>query len=341
MIQAANFRFAHIEYFHALWAIAVFIIVFILYKIIQQKKIKLVADSNLLTTIIPDFSSQRTVYKFILFSLAYISFVCALARPQFGFSQKETTKSGIEVVIALDVSNSMLAQDIKPSRLQKAKLSIQRILNSMYNDKVAIVVFAGDAHIQLPLTNDVGAAKMFLQNVSTRSVKKQGTAIAPAITKAMLSFTDNPKSKKAILIISDGEDHEEQALVEAKKAAEKNIIIHTIGLGNPQGVLLPNPYSNGYLTDKQGKPVVSKLNEQILKDIARIGNGIYAHDNFSAIMKALDELEKTEFDSAVYSQYDEKFMYFLYIGILLLCIEFVLLERKNKWLKHIDLFTIK
>lgn len=339
-MNETNFRFANPDYLYALAGIVLFIAIFVWNRFVRAKKLRTLADANLVDVIVPDYSPIRYFAKFVLYCFAYACVVMALARPQFGVKIDEVKKRGIELVIALDVSNSMLAQDVKPSRLEKAKLSIQNIINRMHDDKIAIVVFAGEAYIQLPLTTDVHAAKMFLQSISTGTVAKQGTAIGAAIAKSVRSFTDNPKTGKAILIISDGENHEDDARAEAQKAIEKGIVIHTIGMGNPQGAIIPRS-QGGFVEDRSGRPVTTKLNEQMLQELAQIGNGTYSREDFTPVLSAIDGMTKTEFETKQYSQYDEKFPYFLLAAVLCLFAEFLFLERKNKWLKQFDIFTIK
>lgn len=339
-MDETNFRFANPDYLYALAGIVMLIALFIWFWHIRSKRLRALADSHLLTVVIPNNSPQRYIWKCILYCMAYSCIVIALARPQFGIQIEDVKKRGIELVIALDVSNSMLAHDVKPSRLEKAKLSIQNIVNKLQDDKIAIVVFAGDAYIQLPLTTDVHAAKLFLQSISTATISKQGTAIGAAISKSVRSFTDNPKTGKAILIISDGENHEDDAQAEARIAVEKGIVIHTIGMGSPQGAIIPRS-QGGYVEDRSGRPVTTKLNEGMLQEIAKIGTGTYSREDFAPVIRAIDSMTKTEFESKQYSNYDEKFPYFLCAALLCLLIEFLLLERKNKWLQQFDIFTIK
>ncbi|HPM12633.1 MAG TPA: VWA domain-containing protein [Bacteroidales bacterium] len=339
-MNETNFRFANPEYLYALAGILVFVGACMWFRYIRAKKRKALADAHLLPVVLPDFSPIRFTIKCMLIGIAYICIVLALARPQFGMQIDEVKKRGIELVIALDVSNSMLAQDVKPSRLERAKLSIQNIINKLNDDKIAIVVFAGDAYIQLPLTTDIHAAKMFLQSISTGTVSKQGTAIGAAITKSLRSFTDNPKTGKAIIIISDGENHEDDAQAEARKAVDLGVVIHSVGMGSPQGAIIPRS-QGGFVEDRSGRPVTTKLNEMMLQEIAQIGNGVYSREDFSPVIKAIDGMTKTEFETKQFSKYDEKFPYFLLVAVVCLCLEFLLLERKNKWLKQFDIFTVK
>jgi Ca-activated chloride channel family protein len=309
-----------------------------------RKKLQKLADVQLLSVLVPDYSKGRYLIKFILFCGAISSLIIALAQPQFGIKLQEVKKKGIEVVVALDVSNSMLAQDVKPSRIEKAKLSIQKIMEDLDQDKVSIVIFAGEAYTQLPMTTDISASKMFLQAIHTNYIAKQGTAIGAAISKGIRSFSDDPKVAKTIIVISDGENHEDDAIEEAKRAKEMGIIVHAVGMGSPEGAPIPRENQAGQLSfmeDNSGRPITTKLNEEMLQNIAKEGGGVYSRVDFAPIIRALDSVTKTDFETKQYSEYDEKFQYFLWLALIFLGIEFLVLERKNKWLKHIQIFKIK
>jgi len=338
----SNFQFANENYLNGLYGLIIILLLFIYTIIVRKKRMDRLADTRFQSILIPDYSPIRTVIKFILLSLAYASVIIALAQPQFGTKLQEVKKKGVEVVIALDVSNSMLAEDIKPSRLTKAKLSIQKLIERLNNDKVGIVVFAGEAYTQLPLTTDIAASKMFLNSIETNFVAKQGTAIGAAIAKAMRSFTDNPGVGKTIIVISDGENHEDDALEQAKIAKEKGITVHTIGMGSLNGSPIPRKDRFGrkfFMEDKSGKPVTTKLNEKMLQEISEAGGGVYARADFTPVMDALAGMDKTEFKEEKYTEFDEKFQYFLALALLFLLLEYVLLERKNKFLKKVSLFN--
>jgi Ca-activated chloride channel family protein len=280
--------------------------------------------------------------------LALVFFIGGLARPQFGSKLKKVKREGVELIIALDVSNSMMAEDIQPNRLERAKRAISRLVDRLKDDKIGLIVFAGDAYTQLPITSDYNSAKLFLNSVSTQIVPKQGTAIGTAINLGIRSFTPNGEANKAIIVITDGENHEDDALEASQRAESEGIIVHTIGMGLPSGSPIP-VLRNGqtdYLKDRDGKVVVTKLNEQMLEQIAAAGSGIYVRANnaqvgLNALFDEINKMEKQEMDTRVYSEYDDQFQYFFAIGLLLLFLEFLVLERKNKYLIHVKLFGSK
>jgi len=344
MMNEAVFRFAFPEHLYALIGVGIFIVVWIVLYFVERKRLSAFADKERLSVLIPDYSPFRKILKFSLFVFATIFFIIAWARPQYGVKKQTVKKKGVEIAIALDVSNSMLAEDIKPNRIEKAKFSIQRIINKLDQNKVSIITFAGDAYIQLPMTTDVGASKLFLQNINTNMIDKQGTAIGAAISKCMRSFSGNEKTAKTIIVISDGENHEDDAVGMAKQALEKGIFVHTVGMGTVSGVPIPmkNQYGQThFLMDRNGSPVTTKLNEQMLQEIASAGGGIYSREEFSPILRALDEMEKSDFESKDFSVYNERFQIFLLLGLICLCIDFFVLERKNHWLKNINIFNLK
>lgn len=343
-MNESNFRFAYPDHLYALIGVGVCIVVYVLYRIIEQRKLKQLADKELLSIIVPDYSAFRKHLKFVLFTLAAVFFIIAWAQPQYGVKKQNVKKKGVEIAIALDVSNSMLAEDIKPNRIEKAKFSIQRIINKLEQNKISIITFAGEAYIQLPMTTDVGASKLFLQNISTSSIDKQGTAIGAAISKCMRSFSGNDKVAKTIIVISDGENHEDDAVGIAQQARGKGISVHTVGMGTTNGVPIPikNQYGQtNFLMDRNGSPVTTKLNEQMLQEIAAAGGGVYSREDFSPIIKALDDMEKSDFEAQEFNVYNERFQVFLILGLVCLLLEFCILDRKNKWLKKIDVFKIK
>lgn len=276
----------------------------------------------------------------------YAFLVIALANPQIGSKLIEGERKGIDLVIALDVSTSMLAKDIEPSRLERSKQSISRLIDQLGNDRIGIVVFAGQAYVQLPITTDYAAAKMFLSAINTNIVPVQGTAIGAAIELSAKSF-DNETHSKAIIIITDGENHEDDPVKQAKTASDQGINIFTVGMGLPEGAPIPDYDSynrqTGFKKDKQGNTVVTRLNEGMLQQIAAAGNGIYVRANntqvgLNKIFDEISKLEKTEFESKIFSDYESRFHYFIALSLLFLILEILIFERKNKWLRKIKLF---
>jgi Ca-activated chloride channel family protein len=295
--------------------------------------------------LMPAASFARPVIKFLLILLALSSLIIGIARPQFGSKLREIKREGVEIIIALDVSNSMMAEDIKPNRLERAKQAIAKMVDRLVNDKIGLIVFAGDAYIQLPITSDYVSAKLFLNTISTEIVPKQGTAIGSAIELGIRSFTQQEKSSKALIVITDGENHEDNAVEAARTAAGQGIKVHTIGIGLPEGAPIPI-YSGGqrnYLKDNAGKTVISKLDEGMLRQIAAAGQGVYIRstDTRVGLDKLFDEIskmEKQEMETRIYSDYDERFQYIFAVGLFFLLLDFLILERKNKWLSKIKLF---
>lgn len=309
----------------------------------QKKKhfLKL-GDTDLLKRLMPDVSKYRPTIKFWLMMVALAALIVVLARPQMGSKVSHEKRNGIEIIIAMDISNSMKAEDVVPSRLDKSKLLVENLVDNFNNDKIGLVVFAGDAFVQLPITSDYVSAKMFLQNISPSLISVQGTDIAKALELSMHSFTPQEKTGKAIVLITDGEDHEGQVIEAAKMAKKRNIRVFILGIGNPKGAPIPTG-DGGYMTDNTGQPVMSALNENMCREIAQAGSGVYIHvDNTSDAQKRLNDelakLQKGDTESVVYSEYDEQFQAFCIIALLLLMIEACLLEAKNPLFKNIKLF---
>ncbi len=339
------FRFGNIEYLWGLLIIPLLTLFFIWSRISRKRALRKFGRENILNELMPYSSKTRPFIKFFVLMLALAFFIVGIARPQFGSKLKKVKREGVELIIALDVSNSMMAEDIQPNRLERAKRAISRLVDRLKDDKIGLIVFAGDAYTQLPITSDYNSAKLFLNSVNTQIVPKQGTAIGAAINLAIRSFTPNGKANKAIVIITDGENHEDDAVSAAENAVENGIIVHTIGMGLPSGSPIPvlRGGQTDYLKDRDGKVVVTKLNEQMLEKIAVAGNGIYVRANnaqvgLNALFDEINSMEKQEMDTRVYSEYDDQFQYFFAIGLFLLLFEFVILERKNKYLRNIKLF---
>lgn len=340
------FRFAHIEYLWGLLIIPFLTIIFIWSRYSRKRALRRFGDEQLISELMPFASESRPVFKFFLIMLALALFIAGTARPQFGSKLKKLKREGIELIIALDVSNSMMAEDIQPNRLERAKRAISRVVDRLKDDRIGLIVFAGEAYIQLPLTSDYNSAKLFLESVNTQIVPRQGTAIGSAINMAVRSFTSEVSTNKVIVIITDGENHEDDPVAAAQEAANNGIVIHTIGMGLPQGSPIPIK-SNGqtdYIKDKDGNIVITKLDEVMLEKIATTGNGIYVRANnaqvgLNALFDEVDKLNKEEMETVIFSEYDDQFQYFFAAGIILLLLEFLILERKNRYLMRIKLFT--
>jgi Ca-activated chloride channel homolog len=344
------FRFANHSALYLFLIIPVLTALYILLHHAQKKATLKLIDSVFLDVLMPLRAPGRSHLKFILLLLALSSLIVAIARPQFGSKLEEVKREGIELIIALDVSRSMLAEDIKPNRLERAKQALVSLVNRMQDDKIGMIIFAGDAYTQLPITTDYISAKMFLADISPEMVSKQGTAIASAIELASKSFTQDSEASKAIVVISDGENHEGDAVGAAKKAAEKQIRVYTIGMGSPSGAPVPLSRSGGpqagFLKDRNGEVVISRMDPGMLSQIAAAGKGEFfgastSNVGLTKLYNDLNRLNKSVIETKVYSEYDDQFHYFIFFALVLLIIDFFILERKSKYLGRISLFSNK
>jgi len=342
------FRFAHPDFLYLLFLLPAAILLFVINEIRKKKALKRLGDINLVSGLVPELSGIRPVIKFGLQLIALLAGVIMLARPQFGSKIEDVKKQGVEVIIALDVSNSMLAEDIQPDRLTRAKQAISRLVDDLDNDKIGLIVFAGDAYIQIPITTDYISAKMFLSAINPNMVPKQGTAIGAAINLAEKSFSPGEGKSKAIIIITDGENHEDDPVKDAEDAAKAGIVIHTVGIGSTDGV--PIPFTiNGkkdYLKDVDGNTVVTKLDEEILKKIALSTNGNYVRANNSnigldEIFAQIKKMKKQDLESKMFTEYNDQFQIFAAIALFLLIADFIIMDRKNRRLADIRLFRFK
>ena len=336
------FRFESPQYLYLLLVLVALAAIhyYIIYK--KKRQVKRFGDPELTRQLFLGVSRWRPEVKFWITMLALASFIVALARPQFGTRLDTRERTGIEAIIALDVSNSMLAEDVKPNRLEKAKMMVSNMVDGMRDDKIGLIVFAGQAFVQLPITSDYVSAKMFLETISPSMISVQGTDIAEAINLSMRSFTQQEDISRAIFVITDGEDNEAKGVEAAKQAAAKGIRVYVLGIGNPGGAPIPIPGTGQYIIDDEGNTVISKLSEEMCREIATAGGGSYIYvDNSSSAQKKLseqvDRLAKAKMESQIYSEYDEQFQGFVLIGILLLLLDVFLLERESKstWLSNL------
>lgn len=344
------FRFENTNYLYGLALIPLFWLVFWLMLRWKKKALKKFGELSVISQLIPDVSKSRPILKFIILMFAYALIIIGIANPQIGSKLEKVKRKGVDLMIALDVSNSMLAEDIKPNRLEKSKRAISKLIDRLENDRIGIVVFAGKAFTQLPITTDYAAAKMFLSTITQNVVGTQGTAVGSAIEHAFSAYDkeEDEKRNKAIIIISDGENHEDDAIEQAKAAKEKGIIVHTIGMGLPEGAPIPvyRGYNRDYKKDNTGTTVITKLNETLLKQIAAAGGGRYVRANntkagLNAIFEEINKMEKTEIETKVFSDYEDRFQYFIGFALLLLIIEIFIFERKSKWAGKFNLFKEK
>lgn len=330
-----------------LLTIPVFIIGYILYTRCKRRQLAEFGDPELVSELMPDASKARPVVKFSLLMVALALLIMAAARPQYGQKEKTVKRQGIEVMIALDISNSMMAEDVAPNRLDRAKQMLSKMIDRMVDDKVGLVVFAGEAYTQLPITCDYVSAKMFLNTITPALIPTQGTAIGAALETSIRSFgSQESDAGRAIILITDGENHEDDAIAAAKHARELGIQVFVVGIGKPEGSPIPIAGTNNYIKDRSGQVVVSRLNEDMCQQIAQAGNGIYVRcDNTNTAMRALqqelDRIATAELETKVYADYNEQYQSFVLIALLLLVIDFFILERKNHRLAKMDIFNEK
>ncbi|MDR2473569.1 MAG: VWA domain-containing protein [Tannerella sp.] len=338
------FRFANPEYLWLLLAIPFLTAFYAWFAAVRRKALKRYGAPSLLATLMPEVSVKRRGMKYFMLLAGLTAVVFVIAGPQFGSKLETVKRQGIEVMICLDVSNSMLAEDISPNRLEKAKQMLSRLTDDLNNDKLGLIVFAGEAFTQLPITSDYISAKMFMPSISPSMVSTQGTAIGSAIELAMRSFTPNEETSKAIIIITDGENHEGDAVQIAAASAEKGVKINVVGIGLPKGAPIPVGIGSDFLKDNSGNVVITQMNEQMCQDIAQAGQGMYVRaDNTNSALKALQgelsKMSKSEVESQVYSDYDEQFPVLAWIALIIIVLEFFILERKNRLFRNVKLFS--
>ena len=340
------FRFADPTYLYLLAVIPVLAIIRFLTYRNQKKRLRKFGDPKLLRSLMPDVSRFRPAVKFWILQGALALLVVMLARPQFGTKISNEQRTGIETIIAMDISNSMLAEDITPSRLDRSKMMVENLVDHFTNDKIGLLVFAGDAFVQLPITSDYVSAKMFLSSIDPSMMATQGTDIARAIDMATHSFTQEEGIGKAIIVITDGEDHEGGALEAAEAAKKAGMRVYVLGVGSTQGAPIPIPGTGDYMKDNTGNTVMSALNEDMCRQVAQAGGGAYIHvENNSAAQDQLDnelsKLAKKETTSTVYSEFDEQFQAVAILALLLLILEICIFDRRNPLLKRLSLFGSK
>jgi len=337
-------------YFYLLFIIPVIIVLFLLVIIWKKRTQNKFADNELLRRLTPNRSYNKGTLKLIVFLLALAALIVGLVNPKVGTKLETVKREGVDIVFALDVSKSMLAEDIAPNRIEKAKRLVSEIINQLASDRIGIIAYAGQAFPQLPITTDYGAAKMFLQSMNTDMLSSQGTAINEAIELATTFYDDEEQTNRVLFIISDGEDHSEgTTLAAVEDAVEAGIQIYTIGVGKPQGAPIPlkrNGILESLKKDSQGEVVITKLNQQILVDISDEGNGKYidgsnTEEAVELIKEELLQMDKKEFEAKQFAEYKDQFQWFLGAALLLLFLDIFILDRKTKWLKKLNLFNEK
>lgn len=341
------FKFENIIYFYGLLAIPLMFVLVIWYFISRKKKLKKLGEANLVSELIPYSSKRKRIIKVILFMLGFSSLVLALCNLQTGSKLTEVKREGADIVVCLDVSNSMLAQDLSPNRLTRAKYALEKMIDGLQGDRLGLIIFAGEAYVQLPITIDYSAAKLFLESIGPGMVPVQGTNIEAAIEKASESFSNDEGKNRAIILITDGENHSSEAIAAAEKAGKNGIMINTIGIGSEKGVPIPlveNGVVKGYRKDKDGQTVITKLNSDILKTIAGKANGVYvqasqADIGLGAVLDKIGDLDKAQLENKMYTDYEDQFQWFLGLALIFFFIEFLISERVSEWFKKLNLFS--
>jgi len=327
------------------------ILVFVFWRISRWKRNALHAfgDERLVRRTAPDVAFSRPGWKFSLFLVAVASLIIGLANPQVGTATVEGKQKSADLMILLDVSNSMMAGDLPPSRLEHAKRAISQLIDQLRNDRIGIIIFAGEAYIQLPITSDYSAAKLFLNKISTDMVPTQGTAIGSAIDLAMKTFLQVEGTSKAMIVMTDGENHEDDAVAAAKQAHQEGVVVHVVGLGSPEGAPVPHVERGtptGFIQDENGQTVVSKLNESLCREIAAASSGVYirasaAGSGLDIVMNQIDKMEKKTVDTRLFKSYEDRFQILIGISLLLVVAEFFISNRKSRRLESIKLFEAK
>ena len=338
------FQFAHPQYLYLFFALPFVFAIYIYLNIKKRKDVSKLGTLELVKQMMPELSLKRSYLKFWIVFTALALGVLLVAGPQFGTKVEKVEKRGIELVIAIDVSNSMLARDVSPDRLSRAKQLLSRIIDTRKDDQIALIVFAGDAYVQMPLTSDTQSAKLFLNSIDPSLVPVQGTVIGKAIELGVNSFSSDKEVDKAMIIITDAEDHEGNAMEIAKRAGDSGIMINVIGIGSVDGSPIPeSQYSNSFKTDTEGNIVVTKLNEQMAREIAQNGKGLFVHANntnsaMNALEDELDKLQKKDMESLAYSEYDEKFPIIAWILLVVLIVEVCIFDKKNRLFRNVRIF---
>lgn len=340
------FKFEHTIYFYAFALIPVFLVLVLWFFISRAKKLKKIGEPELVKQLVPYSSNRKRIIKASLFTAGFSSLILALCNLQTGSKLAEVKREGADIIVCIDVSNSMLAQDLSPNRLVRAKYALEKMIDLLEGDRLGLVIFAGEAYVQLPITTDYGAAKMFLESIDPGMVPVQGTNISEAIKKASESFSSDEGKNRAIILITDGDNHETEAIDAAEEAAKKGIMINTIGIGSLNGVPIPlieNGVVKGYRKDRDGQTVITKLDAELLKSIAAKANGVFVHASqadlgLEAVLEKISELDKSSLESKMYTDYEDQFQWFLGLSLIFFFIEFLISDRVSEWYKKINLF---
>lgn len=335
------FRFANTEYLYLLLLLPIMAVVFELMLSKRRKSLARFASAGAVMRLAPDMSIAKLRWKFWIFAVAVALVIVAAARPQAGSKLREVEREGVEIMVAIDVSNSMLASDFSPNRLERTKYAVSRVIEGLSEERIGVVVFAGDAYVQLPITSDYLTARNFVERISPTQVTKQGTAIGAAIDLATSAFSSDSEGSRVVVLVTDGENHEDDALAAAERAAEKGVQVYTIGIGTPEGA--PINIGDDFVRDDKGEIVVSKLDETTLQKIAATTGGAYirataASVGVQEIVDKINRTEKSKFKTEIFEEYDEKFHIPLVAALVLLLVELVILPRRNRVLARFNLF---
>lgn len=339
-------------YPYFIWGLIVIPIMWLLFIARMRWKKKAIArfgDPEIVARLMPDYSPGKLRTRFILYTVAWVFLILGLSNPRIGSKYEEVKREGIDLIIALDVSKSMLAQDLKPNRLQRAKQAVNKLLDKFGDDRIGLVVFAGEASLQLPFTSDYAAARMFLSTVSTESIQTQGTAIGRAIQISVRSLPRNKDRSKALIIITDGENHEDDAIEQAKAAKAAGVTVHTLGIGSTQGSPIPEMKDGklvGFKKDESGSTVVSRMNPQMLQEVAKAGGGLFVQSTsgnvgLEDLFTQINAMTKSDYGTKTFTDYEDRFQYFLFPAFLILLLELLINERKSALAKRVDLFNTK
>lgn len=341
------FRFEHPEYLYALAALPLLVFFFYFTRVLRKRSIRRFGDSALVRQLMPEFSDFRQGLKFVLLLAGLAFLILGWSNPQWGTKKEKVTRKSVDVFIALDISQSMLAQDIVPSRLERAKRFTQNLIEGLRGERIGAIIFAGNAYIQTPLTTDYTYASLLTRSANPDQAPTQGTAIADAIDLAEQSFEEENKNHKALVIITDGENHDEEAIQRAKEARQNGLLIFSVGVGTPDGSFIPVMVNgrSDYKRDRSGQPVRTSLNEDLLRELAQTGEGAYFNldSGSEAVVEALrsriDNIEKREFEQRVFNEYESYFQYFIALALLLILLEFLLPYRRSKFFADKDIFA--
>ncbi|MEL6924717.1 MAG: VWA domain-containing protein [Bacteroidota bacterium] len=340
-------RFEHTEHLYALALIPILLGIYFFTRYLRKRKLSEFGNLELVEQLMPQASRYKHLIKYVLLMLGLAALIVAWANPQYGVRKEKVKRKSVDVFIALDISASMMAEDVRPSRMDRARRFAQNLVNELRGERMGTIIFAGNAYLQMPLTTDYAAAQLFVKSANPKMAASQGTAISDAIDLAERSFEEENKQHKVLVIISDGENHDQEALDRAKTAAENGLLIFTVGVGTAEGGFIPTRVAGrpDYKRDNSGNPVRSQLNEEMLQQLADAGNGAYFRLSESdkiepALRERIDKVEKRELEQRSFNEYESYFQYFIGLALIFILLEFVISYRKSKWMEGRDIFKV-